>query len=101
MLTSSVISFTLLNINIHSEALCASVVGFSNNCYRCCETIEEGMQALNEFMGRHIAMTPPTPATQTILEPVHVEHRSDPATSADNSWWCCFIGAEPGVHQGL
>ena len=31
-----------LSIMAHSNELCASVVGYPNNSYRCCENVEEG-----------------------------------------------------------
>lgn len=88
--------FSALNITTYSEELCASVVGYSNSCYRCCESVDEGNQALRAFLARQSdAAIPPGPTAQTIPGPAH------PALPADNTWWCCFIGAEPGVYQGL
>lgn len=88
---------------MYSEELCASVVGFSNNCYRCCESIEEGRQALAAFVSKR-AVTP-SPAAIAQIAPRHTpsEHQHGRISSADvdDSWWCCFAGAEPGVYQGL
>lgn len=52
------------------------------------------------FMGHRPAIYP-TAAPQTTPGPAHVERHADPVTPTDNSWWCCFAGAEPGVYQGL
>ena len=73
----------------------------SNNCYRCCETVEEGTQALNAFMARQVSVSPSTPATQNGPRPMDIEQYPALPIPADDSWWCCFAGAEPGVYQGL
>ena len=86
---------------VHSEELCASVAGFSNNCYRCCESIEEGRRALDAFLGTQVAEPSPTPTPQNAPRPAPPEHRDSPAMPIDDSWWCCFAGAEPGVYTGL
>lgn len=83
------------NTAAHSEELSASVVGFPNNCYRCCESIEEGRQALDAFLARQAAAAPaprPTPLERWNRGPI---------MPIEDSWWCCFAGAEPGVYHRL
>jgi len=86
-------------MTFYSKELRDSVVGFSNNCYRCCENVEEGVQALTAFMEKQVATMSPVSANQTTPGPTHIGLHSDPAM--DDSWWCCFAGAEPGVYKGL
>ena len=94
-------SLAFLNMTTYSQELCASVSGFPSNCYRCCENIEEGDQALRKFLAARAAETSPAPTTQTIPGPTRLEPSPTTATSTDDSWWCCFSGAEPGVYNGL
>ena len=88
-------------MTVYSQELCALVTGYSNNIYRCCETIDEGNQALREFLARNAAAVSPAPTAQAIPGPAHRERCSGLAVPADDSWWCCFAGAEPRVYQGV
>ena len=91
--------FPLFNITTYSAELCASVNGFSKNCYCCCKSIEEGRQALQDFLARQ-ATTSSTPITQIAPRPKPLKRRRL-IIPTDHSWWCCFVGAEPGVYHGL
>ena len=91
------ISISILKSIIYSEELCASVVGYSKNCYRCCDSVEEGHQALRAFLERQTAAPSSVLTTpQPVLEEYHGS-----TMFVDDSWWCCFAGAEPGVYNGL
>ena len=86
--------------NYSSKELCASVVGFRGNSYRCCESVAEGNQALRAFRAQQANVTSSGPTAQTDLGSTHRE-LLDPPVSPEDSWWFCFAGAEPGVYQGL
>ena len=85
----------------YSEELCASVIGFSNNHYRCCETIEEGLQALSAFRASRALAPSPAPNNAPSPAPVTPAAPNNVFTSIDDSWWCCIAGAEPGVYHGM
>jgi len=89
-----------------SEELRASVSGFPNNIYCCCESVEEGQRALDKYV-----LQPETPPLAPDLggrsqasvkpkTPSPIEHPV-PDAPKDESWWCCFAGADPGVYMGL
>lgn len=85
---------------VNSEDLCASVSGYSNSCYRCCESTEEGYQALATFLTSQAAIPSPNFVAQNASRLAALGHHGHTA-HIDDSWWCCFAGAEPGVYQGL
>ena len=93
--------------NHYSNDLHVLVSGFPNNVYHCCESIEEGERVLEKYLSEHPAK-PASPLVQAKLKspvtkptsPSPVEH-SIPDVATDESWWCCFAGAEPGVYMGL
>ena len=92
-----------------SDDLCASVSGFPNNLYRCCESVEEGQRALNGYKSKPEAPSLPyvTPDPDQSQPPVAKPDSPGPTeqpvpnTPKDESWWCCFVGADPGVYMGL
>ena len=73
------------DIMAYSKELIGSVIGFSNNSYRCCESIEEGRQALDAFMANRT----------TAPRPVPLERDCGSTQSIDDSWWCCHWGQGP------
>ena len=92
----------------HSNELSASVCGFPNNIYRCCESVEEGQHALDKYLLKWPSTSSASPLTTDKSElpvakpttPGTAEH-SIPDARPDESWWCCFAGAKPGVYMGL
>lgn len=96
--------------NWHSNDLHASVRGYPNNIYRCCESVEEGRRALDKYLSkRPEAPTLPLVSSDAgrskspVTKPAspHLAEHPIPDAPKDESWWCCFAGAEPGVYMGL
>lgn len=83
------------------DSLECSHVGFSGNCFRCCESIEEGRKALAAFLAKRDFSATPTLVAQVPLRSASHENNPTSIAPADDSWWCCFAGGEPGVYQGV
>ena len=86
--------------SFNSKELCASVVGFPNNSYHSCKSVEEGNRALRAFRGQKAKTPSSSPIVQTSAGPTHPK-RSVPPVHPEESWWFCFAGAEPGIYQGV
>ena len=137
-----------------SNELHASVSGYPNNIYRCCESAEEGQRALDKYLSKSEKTVPrratpdplvqsqplvtksdasppaknpdsnipsttenpdsstpspaekivpdsPSPAERLVPDSPPPAERPIPDAPKDESWWCCFAGADPGVYMGL
>ena len=106
VLVSLPVLLSLFFIYCYSADLRASVRGFPNNSYRCCESVEEGQRALDEYLLKQPGTSVPPPApdrperSAKAPTPCPAE-RPIPDMPTDESWWCCFAGAKPGVYKGL
>lgn len=85
-----------------SEELCDAALGFPNNIFRSCNSIEEGQCDLDAWITR-FSPHPSLPAAERPMYRGTASSTPPPETLDvdDGSWWCCFAGVEPGVFNGL
>ena len=107
MLVSLPAPFSLPLPDRYSNDLRESVCGFPSNVYRCCESVEEGQRALDKYLSQQagtsgLSLVPDQPErlVAKLAAPGPVGHPILDAPT-DESWWCCFAGAKPGVYMGL